>query len=189
MGKGILPDAKKHASKVSAPGDKILQAGPQRIRAGGIAEGIVAQNLPIGKLQGDKVRADPGTPAPVVEEDAGIAAPGDLVKPPGIGGDFQRKAPVAEAQDGPPEAGAQIAVDQRQLEFKVADQRRDVHLPVEQPQGVVGGNPAAAGGAAGTKAIAPGVLGNVILIVNEIIHGCLPGDWPECIPPGSGPPA
>ena len=120
--------------------------------------------------EGNEVGAEAGASAPVVEKDAHIALLCQSIVVLTPGAQPNRKAPAAEQQGRRPEGGAGIAVDQWQLKGIVADQLVDIGLVAQKPQGIVGGDPAAAGVSAGAQAVAPLVSGDPGLVVDQFLH-------------------
>ena len=114
------------------------------------------------------MRPQPEAVAPVVKENAHIAFSGYPVIVPETVAQPDGKAPVPEAEVGSPVGGACVAVNQGQLTLKISDQLFDIRPVAQKPQGVVGGNPAAANGGAGAQAVAPLLGGNLPLVVDQI---------------------
>ena len=107
-----------------------------------------------------KQHADPGSLHQRIEP-----VPADLH--PGV------EAVLPEKHRRTPEAGARVAVEQGQLPLVIADQRLRLRLFPQDPQGVVGSDPAAARGRRGPKAVAQLVGGDAALAVDQILHsGC-----------------
>ena len=121
-------------------------------------------------MQRCKVGAQVVLLPPAVEQNAGVRAFRFLVKAPGVQDELYGKAPFPEAHRRAPEGGARVAVDQGQLPFVVADQRRDIRFVAQNFQGVAGGDPAAAHLRRGAQTIAVLLLWNVALVIDEIRH-------------------
>ena len=107
---------------------------------------------------------------PAVEQDTAVGSGGFSIEPFPVKDDFDREAPVSETQRRTPEGGAGIAVDQGQLPFVIADQLLDICPVTHQPKGIVGGDPSAACGGRGAETVAVFVFGDVVLIVDQILH-------------------
>ena len=148
--------------------DKSSQSGTQVIWSRRVSVGVIGGNAGVGFLQGDKVGTQPDLFLPMVKQNAHTAFFGQPVKPAGLKAEFNRKAPVFQTQGRTPERSAGIAVYKRQHAFVIPDQRVDISLIAHKPQRIVGGDPAASGGGAGTKTVAPLILGNRRLIINQI---------------------
>ena len=179
----FIPDTDELRGPVLMAFEKGLKAVSVKVRASGVFEGIVAHKAPVRMMEGHKVRAQPESSVPAVKENAGIAGPGSFIVGLGIHKRIHRKAPAPEAEHRGPDAGAQIAVDQGKLGFIIGNQVRDILLIAQNLQGIVGGNPAAAGGSTGAQTVAPLILRNIPLVADELIHG-LWGDSPGYSHPG-----
>ena len=165
-------DGQQDGAKILAFAEEIRKAAAVVVRAGGVAVGVVADESLVCVVQRHEVRAEAVFIPPVVEQDAGVRVFCRLVEAFGVHDDLHGEAPLPEAHRRPPEGGAGVAVDQGQLPFVVADQRRDVRFVPQNLQGVPGGDPSAAHVRRGTQAVAVLLFGNVVLIVDKIVHSC-----------------
>ena len=124
------------------------------------------------ELQRCEMGAQAALAPPVVEQDAGVRVLCRLVEAFGVHDDLHGEAPLPEAHRRPPEGGAGVAVDQGQLPFVIADQRRDVRFVPQNLQGVPGGDPSAAHVRRGAQAVAVLLLGDIVLVVDKLVHSC-----------------
>ena len=178
-GRFLLPfvlDGDEHTAEILSPMQKVLQTGSVRIRTGGIAIGIIARKAGFRMVHSHKVGAQLPALSPAVEQDAAVRSGRLPVKPLSVKHKFHGKAPLPEAQGRSPEGGACIAVNQGQLPFVIADQLLDIRLETQEPQGIVGGNPAAARIGGSPEAVAILLPWDMILVIDEIFHANFPED-------------
>ena len=157
-------------AEVFAPAEEFVQAVSIQIRPCGIAVGVVADDAPVGSVQRYKMCAQLPVLAPPVKEDAHVASVHQRIKIRPAGGQLHREALLTEKQRRAPDAGAQIAMHQRELPFVIADELLRLCPVAHQTQGVVGGDPSTAGSRGGTEAIAVPLFRNLMLIVDQIGH-------------------
>ena len=164
------------------PFEKFCEGRTVAVRPHGMPEGVEAHKLSPVVVQGHKVGPDLYPLFPVEEEDGGRGLSRRSVEGPAVKVHLRGEAPLLKAQGRAPEAGAAVAVNEGQLVLVIGDEVGDLRIPAQQMQGVVGGDPAAAGGGRGAQPVAPLVFGNFGLVINEGLHGCLLQDaLPICV--------
>ena len=142
----------------------------QRVGTVRILKGIETDELRAVIPAGSEVSPQPCSILPAEEENRGRCLPGSLIKFTTVKEYFYREAPLLKKSGRTPEAGAEGTVNQGQLSPAAGDQILNIGILMEKVEGVVNSNPAAAGGCRGPKTIAPLILGNIILIIDKIIH-------------------
>lgn len=147
-----------------------LQAGTVAVRTGGISVGVIADDAPIGFVQGHKMSTDSESPVPPVKKQAHLGLFHQLVKPGPADTPPDTVPSLPEKHRRAPETGAGVSVNQGQLPLIIVDEGfRGFRLP-QQLQGIIGGDPTAAGGRTGPEAVAPFFPGNFGLVIDQI-HG------------------
>ena len=163
-------DGDQYSAEVFLLLNKFPETGSIGVSSCGVAVGIVTNKPPVGVPKGYKVGPKSVTPMPVVEKNTYRVFLCQSIILPQVGTDFDRKTPTPEQFSRTPERGAGVAVDQWQLPFIIGNQLFDICFITQKPQGIVGGDPAAAGGSTGAKTIAPFFPGNPGLVVNQLFH-------------------
>jgi len=171
----FILNCNQHTAKIAPGFEKFLKTFSIEIRSGGIAVGVVAHEAPVRMVQSYEMGTQLPLFAPPVEENAAVRSGSLFVEAFPINDEIYRKSPVFEAQGRAPEGGACVSVNQGQLPFVVTDQLIDVCPVSHQQQRVIGGNPAAARGGGGPEPIPVLIFGDMILVIDQIIHLMLPG--------------
>ena len=140
------------------------------VSTGGIAVCIVTDEFAVFLVQTDEMGTHPIVLMPEIIEDANILPAGKGIEFRTVCADLYRKTPAEEERCRPPEGGARVAVDQRKLPLAGADQGFRIHGIAQDPQRIVDGDPAAAGGGTGAEAIAPLILWDIALVIDQIFH-------------------
>jgi len=126
--------------------------------------------MSVQEAHGYEMCAEAPFPAPVIKDDGSIAVTGDPVKAASQNGQADAEASAFKIDGWAEEKGAEVAVDKRQLVLVVADQLLRSGVIPHQAQCVIGGDPAAACGGAPAEAVAPFLFGDLMLVVDKVIH-------------------
>ena len=140
------------------------------IRAMRAAKGIKADKLRTVIPKGGKMSPQFYTTLPAEEKDGDWRFSGGLVKISAVKIHSGLKAPMGKAELRAKEAGAEIPMDQGKLMLIEGNKLWNIHIFMEKMEGIVGGDPAAAGGCRGAKAVSPLIFGDLPLIVDKISH-------------------
>ena len=156
-----------------------------RIRSLGITESVISQIASFLVTNGNKVGAEFPFLSPIVEKNGSVTFfdnPVKTVSSEGRG-NFETFGPKINGRSK--QKSSEVTVDQWYLLFIIADQFFRFGTISHEPQSVVGGDPAAAGGCAAAETIAPFLFGNLMLVINKIIHDFLCPEyvWHHCTVP------
>ena len=166
----FVPDADEHRGKIFFLPQKSLKTFAVIIRAlrGGV--GVVADETAVNIAHSGEMGTEFVFPVPAVEENTNGAVLGQPIEFCPVRYPFYREAVLLEEQGGPQNGGTGIAMDQGKLMLIIADQFLRLRPVTQQPQSIVGSDPAAAGGGAGTESVPPLLLGDFCLVIDQFVH-------------------